>query len=144
MLQCTAYTKIPELDALVALTTMEGGPEQPPDALAFGDHLMCELGEHDDHQEHAAQLWSAEIPAERDLWLLWNGTDANRAYRFTELTPCPALYRPDSVEHCEACVFYAGHPAAHSWNVRDPLGRLLEDIARRHVRQMFTDGLDET
>lgn len=143
MLQCTAYTDVPEIDALVALTAMEGGPDNPPDALALDDFLLCELGEHHEHTEHAAQLWTAEIPAVRDLWLFWNGTGTHRTYRFAELPPCPASVRSESVTWGQACVFYNGHPTAHSWDVADPLGDLLTDLARRQVQGQFSDDPDD-
>ncbi len=74
MLQCTALTNIPEIQALVALTTMPGGPDNPPDTGMDG-HALCELGEHDaQHTQHAARLWAVHPPATHDLWLLWTGT----------------------------------------------------------------------
>ncbi|MEU3060623.1 hypothetical protein [Streptomyces subrutilus] len=144
MLQCTAYTEIPKIDALVALTVMEGGPEQPPDALGLSDDfLLCELGEHDEHTEHAAQLWTADAPAVQDLWLFWTGTGTHRTYKFAELPPCPASILRKSVKRGQACLFYVGHPAAHSWRVADPLGQLLDEQARRAVRPMFSDDQDD-
>ncbi|MFB6816292.1 hypothetical protein ACFCV8_17305 [Streptomyces sp. NPDC056347] len=137
MLQCTAYTAIPEIDALVALTTMEGGPGNPPDALVLDDHLLCELGEHDDQHEHAAQLWTAEVPAERDLWLFWTGTGSHRTYRFAELPPCPATTHSESVTRGQGCMFYTEHPDAHSWQVTDPLGVLLAERARQEVQRVW-------
>ncbi|MFB8087181.1 hypothetical protein [Streptomyces sp. NPDC055992] len=134
MLQCTAYTEIPEIDALVALTVMEGGPDQPPDALALCDFLLCELGEHDDQAEHAAQLWTAEIPVMRDLWLFWTDTGT---YRFAELPPCPATAHADSVTRAQACMFYVGHCAHHSWQVTDPLDEVLAERARAEVQRIW-------
>lgn len=136
MLQCTAYTGVPETDTLVALTTMHGGPDNPPHALTPDHFLLCELAEHEEHTEHAAQLWTAEIPAVRDLWLLWTGTSKAETYRFAELSPCPTAFHPKSVTYGQACVLYEQHPAGHSWEVKDPLGDLLEERARQEVQRM--------
>lgn len=143
MLQCTAYTEIPEIDAFVALTAMEGGPDYPPDVLAVGEFLLCELGEHDDHTEHAAQLWTADTPAIRDLWLFWSGAGALRRCGFAGLPPCPASTCPKSVRHGQMCMFYVGHPAPHSWEVTDPLGSMLDQLARSAVRQKLWDDQDD-
>ncbi|MFF2325813.1 MULTISPECIES: hypothetical protein [unclassified Streptomyces] len=136
MLQCSAYTGVPEMDALIALTTMPGGPENPPEALDPDDFVLCELGEHDDGTEHAGQLWSAEAPAEQDLWLFWTdaGTE-NRAYRFAELSACPAVINNRSVHDAHACMLFVQHPGAHSWEVTDPLGDLLNAQVRDDVRR---------
>ncbi|MGA5043269.1 hypothetical protein [Streptomyces arboris] len=94
MLQCTAVTPVPYHEALLALATMEGGSEHPPDVLAPDEFLLCELGEHDESTEHAAYLWAAETPdVDQDLWLLWTGTGAHRLYRLDVLPLCPAILR---------------------------------------------------
>ncbi|MEU2821549.1 hypothetical protein ABZ763_04500 [Streptomyces bacillaris] len=79
MLQCTAVTEIPVPEALVALLDLEGGPDDPRDAMADDCFLLCELGEHDESVEHATHLWTAEPHGEQDLWLLWAGTGARIA-----------------------------------------------------------------
>ncbi|WP_274030092.1 hypothetical protein [Streptomyces sp. MMBL 11-1] len=43
MLQCAAVTGVPFAEALLALATMEGGPEHPPDVLAQDDYLLRDL-----------------------------------------------------------------------------------------------------
>lgn len=78
MLQCTALTDVPEIDVLVALTTMSGGPDDPAD-IGMDGYALCELAAHDHRQhgrrtEHAARLWAVEPPATHDLWLFWTGT----------------------------------------------------------------------
>ncbi|MGW8975106.1 hypothetical protein [Streptomyces platensis] len=142
MLQCTAYTEVPEIDAIVALTTMQGGPDNPPDALAVDDFLLCELGEHGEHTEHAAQLWTAEIPAVRDLWLFWRDTGTHRTYRFAELPPCLAMNHRLSVANRQGCIFFDRHPAVHSWDVTDPLVDLLTERARQEL-QHYRDADDQ-
>ncbi|MFF9316330.1 hypothetical protein ACF1BP_11080 [Streptomyces sp. NPDC014735] len=96
MLQCTALTDVPEMDVLVALTTMPGGPANPSDTGLDG-YALCELAAHD-HQhrgrtERAARLWAVEPPATHDLWLLWTGTGERRTYQLVELPLCPAILR---------------------------------------------------
>ncbi|CAO0833788.1 hypothetical protein SMICM17S_00934 [Streptomyces microflavus] len=88
MLQCTAVTAVPYYEALLALATMEGGPEHPPEFLAPDEFLLCELGEHDDAVEHAAHVWAAQTVEDRDLWLFWAGTGAHRVHRLDALTWC--------------------------------------------------------
>ncbi|MEU3652066.1 hypothetical protein AB0E67_04305 [Streptomyces sp. NPDC032161] len=136
MLQCTALTDIPEIDTLVALTTMPGGPVNPPDTCMDG-YALCELGVHDrphgEQTEHAARLWAVDPPATRDLWLFWTGTDHNtrvgsgehRAYRLAELPPCPAVLRNLITGSRCPCALYDRHPAPHSWHITDPLRDLL-------------------
>ncbi|MFF2328218.1 MULTISPECIES: hypothetical protein [unclassified Streptomyces] len=137
LLQCTAYTGVPEAEALVALATMPGGPDDPPEALDRDDFVLCELGEHDDGTEHAAQLWSAETPAERDLWLFWTDAGAQECtYRFAELSACPAVINSQSVHDAHACMLFVQHPGAHSWEVTDPLGDLLNEQAWDDVRRV--------
>ncbi|MEU3215609.1 hypothetical protein [Streptomyces sp. NPDC006971] len=92
MLQCTALTDVPEMDVLVALTTMPGGPANPPDTGLDG-YALCELAapdhQHRGRTEHAARLWAVEPPAAHDLWLLWTGTGERRTYRIAELPRAP-------------------------------------------------------
>ncbi|MET9656696.1 hypothetical protein [Streptomyces sp. NPDC006510] len=139
MLQCTGCTDVPELDALVALTTMPGGPDNPPDVLALDDFALCELGEHDDRTEHAAQLWKAQLPTAPDLWLFWTGIGTHRAYRLAELPHCPVVVRRLPVGHVRGCTLFVQHPAAHSWDVTDPLDDLLTERAREEVRRLWGD-----
>ncbi|MFF4291884.1 hypothetical protein ACFY0R_42450, partial [Streptomyces sp. NPDC001633] len=84
------------MDVLVALTTMPGGPANPPDTGLEG-YALCELAAHDNQHrgrtEHAARLWAVEPPATHDLWLLWTGTGERRTYQLAELPPCPAILR---------------------------------------------------
>ncbi|MFJ1612269.1 hypothetical protein ACIODT_02275 [Streptomyces sp. NPDC088251] len=143
MLQCTALTDIPELDAFVALLDMENGPDHPPDVLALYDHLLCELGEHDEYTEHAARLWPVELPDVRDLWMFWTGTGAHRVYRFDERPICQAVSRRLPVRHTRVCRLFAQHSATHSWDVTDPLGDLLTDIAREEVRRLYEEADDQ-
>ncbi|PCG86839.1 hypothetical protein CIB93_06360 [Streptomyces sp. WZ.A104] len=136
MLQCTAVTELPEMGARVALMALEGGPGQEAGAKpvpVLDDFLLCELGEHDEETEHAAQLWSADRPAVRDLWMFWTDTGTRRKFRFAELLPCPAVIRRLSVTEGDACVLFDRHPAAHSWDVTDPLADLMAERVRQEV-----------
>ncbi|MEI7030650.1 hypothetical protein [Streptomyces pratensis] len=60
---------------------------------------------------------------------------ARRKFRFAELLPCPAVIHRLSVREGEACVLYDRHPAAHSWEVRDPLADLMAERIRQEVRR---------
>ncbi|MFE3720999.1 hypothetical protein [Streptomyces cyaneofuscatus] len=126
MLQCTAVTPVPYAEALLALATMKGGPEHPPDVLEPDEFLLCELGEHDESVEHAAYLWAAETPdLDQDLWLLWTGTGAHRLYRLDVLPVCPAILRSFITGTVTACTYFDHHPGPHSFSVTDPLGELI-------------------
>lgn len=137
MLQCTAFTELPEMGARVALMGLEDGFGQVSEAPDLDEFVLCELGEHDEGTEHAAQLWSAS--AGRDLWMFWTdaSTDAGarRKFRFKELLPCPAVIHRLSVKEGDACVLYDRHPAAHSWDVTDPLADLMAERIREEVRR---------
>ncbi len=135
MLQCTAFSELPEMGARVALMGLEDLPGQEVEAPDLDTFLLCELGEHDEATEHAAQLWSAAPRAGRDLWMFWLDGDGRRTFRFAELLPCPAVVHRQSVEHGEACVLYDRHPGAHSWDVKDPLADLMAERIRDEVRQ---------
>ncbi|MFJ1801263.1 hypothetical protein [Streptomyces sp. NPDC088180] len=135
MLQCTAFTELPEMGARVALMGLEDGPGAPPEVPGLDEFLLCELGEHGEGDEHAAQLWSASARAGRDLWVFWTDADQCRKFRFTELLPCPAVIHRLSVREGDACVLYDRHPAAHSWDVTDPLADLMAERIREEVRR---------
>jgi len=126
VLQCTAVTPVPYAEALLALATMKGGPEHPPDVLEPDEFLLCELGEHDESVEHAAYLWAAETPdLDQDLWLLWTGTGAHRLYRLDVLPVCPAILRNFVTSTVTACTYFDHHLGPHSFSVTDPLGELI-------------------
>ncbi|MDX3376907.1 hypothetical protein PV390_21155 [Streptomyces sp. ME02-6991-2A] len=145
MLQCTAFAEVPEMGALVVLTAMhaEPGPTPSvpgvPEVPELDDMLLCELGEHDEKTEHAAQLWSGEMAASRDLWMFWTDTDTDtgmrRAFRFAELPPCPAVLRTLATGEREVCVLFDRHAAAHSWDVTDPLADLMAERMREEVER---------
>ncbi|MFJ6805334.1 hypothetical protein ACIQRK_04660 [Streptomyces anulatus] len=121
MLQCTAVTHLPIIDALVALTTMEGPPDHPPDALPEG-FVPCELAEHDETVEHASQLCAAETRDDRDLWFIWTGTGAHRVYRFDALPLCLAALHERHTSLIRQCLLFRHHrPRDHSFSVTDPL-----------------------
>ncbi|MEU7329856.1 hypothetical protein [Streptomyces parvus] len=128
MLQCTALTEVPEAEALVALITMEGAPHNPMDVLSPDDFLLCELAEHDEGAEHAAHLWTAEPSSSRELWIFWADRGARRVHRFAELFPCPGTLRYLATGDAQGCALHVQHPAAHSWDVTDPLGDLVDDL----------------
>ncbi|MGW5068836.1 hypothetical protein ACWEQJ_22425 [Streptomyces cyaneofuscatus] len=126
MLQCTAVTDVPYHEALLALATMEGGPEHAADVLAPDEFLLCELGEHDESAEHAAYLWAAQTPeVDQDLWLLWTGAGAHHLYRLAVLPVCPARLRELATRTVTPCAYFDHHPAPHSFHVTDPLGDLI-------------------
>ncbi|MGW2842403.1 hypothetical protein ACWCWD_32015 [Streptomyces sp. NPDC001493] len=141
MLQCTAVHRIPEIDALVALTTMEGAPEQPADHLSLLDeYALCELGEHAEDVEHAAFIGGAEDGSDIELWMYW---DDGLPARFEESRSCRAVMwlisRPDRADRC---TLPPGHPSGHSWDVTDPLGDLLDEAARRAVSPLLDERPD--
>lgn len=129
MLQCTAVTAVPYYEALLALATMEGGPEHPPEVLAPDEFLLCELGEHDDAVEHAAHVWTAQTTDDRDLWLFWAGTGAHRVHRLDVVRLCPAVLRDLVTRTVTVCAYFDHHPGPHSFSVTDPLGELITERA---------------
>ncbi|WP_337192286.1 hypothetical protein [Streptomyces sp. YIM 132580] len=144
MLQCTAFAEVPEMGTLVVLTAMNpepgrtpGAPGVPgvPELPELDDVLLCELGEHDDRTEHAAQLWAGEMAASRDLWMFWADADGRRRFRFAELPPCPAVMRTLATGEREVCVLFDRHSAPHSWDVTDPLGDLMAERLRQEVER---------
>ncbi|MFD6529353.1 hypothetical protein [Streptomyces sp. NPDC060184] len=142
VLQCTAVRRIPEIEALVALTTMERAPAQPVDHLSLLDaYALCELGEHAEDVEHAAFIGGAEDGSDIDLWMYW---DDGLPARFEESRSCRAITwlitRPDRADRC---TLPPGHPPGHSWDVTDPLGDLLDEAAHRAVGPLLDKPVDE-
>jgi len=141
VLQCTAFAAVPEMGALVVLTAMNAEPGRTadvpgvPEVPELDDMLLCELGEHDEETEHAAQLWAGEMDAARDLWMFWADGDGRRKFRFAELPPCPAVMRTLATGEREVCVLFDRHSAAHSWDVTDPLADLMAERVREEVRR---------
>ncbi|MEV1049114.1 hypothetical protein [Streptomyces sp. NPDC049916] len=136
MLQCTAVTQVPYAEALLALATMEGGPVHPPDVLDREDFLLCELGAHDETAQHAAHLWTADTPDDRDLWFLWSGAEAHRVHDLDTLPLCPAVLRHLPTRTVTTCAFFSCHPGPHSFSVTDPLGDLLAEQLHGEVRRL--------
>lgn len=141
MLQCTAFTELPEMGARMALMVVDDEPDRPSEAPELEDFLLCELGEHGEETEHAAQL--AATSGGQDLWMFWTDADARRKFRFAELLPCPAVIHRLSVTEGEACVLFDRHPAVHSWDVRDPLADLMTERIREQVRRDRNEGSGE-
>ncbi|MFJ1591818.1 hypothetical protein ACIOD0_16435 [Kitasatospora albolonga] len=139
MLQCTAFAVVPPMGALAVLTSLSVEPGRTPDMPELDDMLLCELGEHGGEIEHAAQLWSAETAAARDLWMFWADTDTDtgmrRKFRFAELPPCLAVKRYLATDEREACLLFDQHSAPHSWDVTDPLADLMAERVREEVRR---------
>ncbi|MBT2376721.1 hypothetical protein J7E90_04895 [Streptomyces sp. ISL-111] len=145
MLQCTAFAEVPEMGALVVLAAMHAEPGPTPgvpgvpEVPELDDMLLCELGEHDEKTEHAAQLWAGEMAAARALWMFWTDRDTDtgmrRAFRFAELPPCPAVMRTLATDEREVCVLFDRHAAGHSWDVTDPLADLMAERVREEVRR---------
>ncbi|MFJ9636530.1 hypothetical protein [Streptomyces sp. NPDC101178] len=131
MLQCTAVTDVPYYEALLALTTMKGGPARPSEVLDEDEFLLCELGEHDESAEHAAYLWAADTVEDQDLWLLWTGSGAHRVYRFEVRPVCPARLRHLATGKVETCAYFDHHPGPHSFFVTDPLGEIVANREER-------------
>ncbi|MFE9459149.1 hypothetical protein [Streptomyces californicus] len=140
MLQCTAFCELPEMGARIALMGLEELPGHEVEAPDLDTFLLCELGEHDEATEHAAQLWSASPKAGRDLWMFWLDGEERRTFRFAELLPCPAVVHRLSVKEGEACMLYDRHPGAHSWDVVDPLADLMTERVRDEVRRERESG----
>ncbi|MBK6044251.1 hypothetical protein [Streptomyces sp. MBT55] len=139
MLQCTAVTQVPYAEALLALATMEGGPEHPPDAVEPEEFVLCELGDHDESAEHAGHLWTADTPDDQDLWLLWSGTGAHRVHRLDMLRLCPAVLRELATRTVTTCAFFDHHPGPHSFSVTDPLGDLIAAHVHSEVRRLVAE-----
>ncbi|MFE3387047.1 hypothetical protein [Streptomyces anulatus] len=139
MLQCTAVTQVPYAETLLALATMEGGPECPPDVVEAEDYVLCELGDHDESAEHAAHLWTADVPDDRDLWLLWSGTGAHRVHRLDTPRLCPAVLREPATRTVTTCAYFDHHPGPHSFSVTDPLGDLIADHVHSEVRRLVSE-----
>ncbi|MFJ7588411.1 hypothetical protein ACIQZO_13700 [Streptomyces sp. NPDC097617] len=137
MLQCTAISKIPTRDALIALTRMENGPDNASLWLyQLGEYRLCELAG-DGHAEHATMLCNSDVRDDpRDLWLLWTDEGGRRRERLAELPPCPEAInrgRPNAWH----CILFAEHPAVHSWEISDPLGDLVKQQAKEEAYRRF-------
>ncbi|MFJ9622102.1 hypothetical protein [Streptomyces sp. NPDC101181] len=102
-IQCTAVALLPPPEFLVRLTAPG---RRPPQA----GHVLCELAA--THEgDHAMLLW--EDDARRvAVWARWDGRRANLA----ELAWCAVT----DARTGDACGLFAGHPAAHDWDVTDP------------------------
>ncbi|MFJ1592469.1 hypothetical protein ACIOD0_19800 [Kitasatospora albolonga] len=118
-------TPAPLNDVLLALTTMESGPDNPLTALPPAHYVLCELGEHDTRTEHAALLCPGGTPHRPALWLLWTGTDTDRTHRITTIPWCPTVLRILDTDSALPCSLLNHHTGDHSWNVTDPLSDLL-------------------
>ncbi|MGY5003207.1 hypothetical protein [Streptomyces griseus] len=139
MLQCTAVTQVPYSETLLALATMEGGPVHPADIVEPEDFVLCELGDHDESAEHAAHLWTADTPDDRDLWFFWSGTGAHRVHRLDTLPLCPAVLRVLATRAVTTCAYFDHHPGPHSFSVTDPLGDLIAEHVHSEVRRLVSE-----
>ncbi|MFE2292842.1 hypothetical protein [Streptomyces sp. NPDC059452] len=123
------------MDALVALTAMEGGPGHPPDAL-LDAFVLCELAGHDETAEHASHLYTADTRDDRDLWFLWTGTGAHRVHRFDVLPLCLAQLHELHTGLSRQCVLFRDHrPRDHSFSVTDPLREAITEEGQAGERQ---------
>ncbi|SCK58741.1 hypothetical protein YUWDRAFT_05463 [Streptomyces sp. AmelKG-D3] len=139
VLQCTAVTATPQLEALEALEEMEGGPDDADSHLDHHEHLLCRLSEHDETTEHAAHLWTAETNPSRGLWLLWTGASAHRVYRFAVFAECPAVLHDVEQGSRQWCGLPGDHALPHSFHVKDPLRDLLTERIRREAHRRPAD-----
>ncbi|MBT2899692.1 hypothetical protein [Streptomyces sp. McG3] len=139
MLQCTAVAQVPYAETLLALAAMEGGPEHPPDVVEAEDFALCELADHDETAEHAAHLWTADVPDDRDLWFRWSGTGAHRVHRLDTLRLCPAVLRELATRTVTTCAYFDHHPGPHSFSVTDPLGDLIAEHVHSEVRRLVSE-----
>lgn len=147
MLQCTAVTPTPEDEALEALEDMEGAPDDADFHIYSHEHLLCQLGEHDEKTEHAAHIWTTETQPPRSLWFRWTGAHGHRVYRLVTLAMCPAILSDLEQGSREWCGLFDDHPTPHSFYVTDPLRDLLIERARREARRLTSeydaDGCDD-
>ncbi|MFE2290532.1 hypothetical protein [Streptomyces sp. NPDC059452] len=118
-------TRIPLGEVTVALVTLGGGPDDPPDDFTLDHYVLCELGEHTPLTEHAALISPADTPHRPALWFLWTGTDTDRTHRITTVPWCPAVLRILATASALPCSLFNHHTGAHSWSVTDPLGDLI-------------------
>ncbi|MFD3648666.1 hypothetical protein ACFWVT_09615 [Streptomyces cyaneofuscatus] len=118
-------TEVPLSDALTALVTMDGGPDDPSSVLAPNPYVLCELREHDARTEHAALLSPAEVPHRPALWFFWSGGGTDRVHRVVTVPWCPAVLRTFATDSVLQCAFFDRDTAPHSWSVTDPLGDLI-------------------
>lgn len=115
--QCTAVALLPPPAYAVALAD----PGQSPEA----GHVLCELGE-GHAEDHAAMLWDQDGWPGSAVWVRWDAEDA-------WLAPLPWCSVLDPRDADAACGLFAGHPAAHDWEVVDPTGAAItEELARLH------------
>jgi len=117
MPQCTASTKLPLVETLLALRQADNHGNQG----WVQEVLTCELGEHD-QGEHAVLVGDRDDQPDSGLWLLWADTE----HRLVWLTGCVGTTNPEI-----PCILYQGHPAVHSDEVSDPTADAL--------RQDWTD-----
>ena len=121
-LQCTAFTEVPQGVGAQALRDIPGIDEDWWEIIPA--HTLCELGEHDDHTEHASVLWySLDLDRPR-LWMArWGDVGGFTLCRFELGAQCLA-----KTPGLEECMFFAGHPSGHSWEVNDPVMVALEAL----------------
>ncbi|WP_416970363.1 hypothetical protein [Streptomyces sp. 4F14] len=121
-LQCTAFTEVPQVDGAAALLAI---PEIEDDWWeVLPEVALCELGEHDETTEHAVVLWYNLDLARPRLWMVrWTDVGRFAIHRFETAAQC--LARTPGVEEC---LFFAGHPLGHSWEVKDPVMATLEEL----------------
>ncbi|MFI8197817.1 hypothetical protein ACIF6K_14905 [Streptomyces sp. NPDC085942] len=123
MNQCTAVALLPPPTYAVALAA----PGQSPEP----GHVLCELGE--EHEEaHAAMLWEHHQDGRPGIavWARWGVGAA----RLAPLSWCGAL---DPRDADTACGLFAGHPAAHDWEITDPTHEAITREVARHHPHLF-------
>ncbi|MFJ7409683.1 hypothetical protein ACIQWZ_02590 [Streptomyces sp. NPDC098077] len=103
MNQCTAVALLPPPEFLIRLAAPGGSR---PEA----GYLVCELAA--DHEgDHTMALWDDDANRAA-VWARWSGDLAVLA----ELAWCGAIDPWGE----DACGLFAGHPAAHDWDIVDP------------------------
>ncbi|MGZ2360692.1 hypothetical protein LRE75_29105 [Streptomyces sp. 372A] len=114
MLKCTGLCPLPVEDVLLGMRQV-GAPTECLAAFPEG-YALCELGEHEG--DHATFVWETNSVT-HGLWFVWNAAKCQLT-----ITPwCAQEHRPDGWG--SACHFFAEHPSAHSWAVRDPTQEAL-------------------
>ncbi|MFJ2025803.1 hypothetical protein ACIODW_18660 [Streptomyces sp. NPDC087897] len=139
MLQCTAVTALPPDEALAALVSMEGGPDDADDLLHDKPYVLCELGEHREAVEHAARLWTAETEPPASLWFLWTDSSGGHRvhHRLVTLALCPVRIHHVRENYRQWCGLYDHHPGNHSFHVRDPLRDAHHAQIRRDAERTY-------